>query len=92
MNYQLIIENFLEVLASEKGLAANTRNSYKNDIDQFFSTIKKSIFSIKELNSNHIEKHIKLLKEKGLEKNSISRKISAIDPTASFSSITETGS
>ena len=78
MNYLLIIENFIEVLASEKGLTVNTRSSYKNDIVQFFSTIKKNNFSIKELNYSHIENYIKLLKDKGLEKNSISRKLSSL--------------
>ena len=84
MNYHLVIENFIEVLASEKGLAVNTRNSYKNDILQFFIIINKNDLSLKKLTSGDIEKYIKLLKEKGLEKNSISRKLSALNHFFNF--------
>ena len=84
MNHQLVIENFIEVLASEKGLAANTRSSYKNDILQFFIIIKKNDSFPKEFTSDDIEKYIKLLKEKGLEKNSISRKLSSLNHFFNF--------
>lgn len=84
MNHQLVIENFIEVLASEKGLAANTRSSYKNDILQFFIIIKKNNSFPKKFTSDDIEKYIKLLKEKGLEKNSISRKLSSLNHFFNF--------
>ena len=49
MNNQLILENFLEVLASEKGLAVNTRISYKNDILQFLVFLEKNKKKINEI-------------------------------------------
>ena len=78
MNNQLILENFLEVLASEKGLAINTRISYKNDILQFLVFLEKNKKKINEITSIDIEKFISKFTTQGLEKSTISRKISSL--------------
>ena len=78
MNNQLILENFLEVLASEKGLAVNTRISYKNDILQFLVFLEKNKKKINEITPIDIEKFISKFTTQGLEKSTISRKISAL--------------
>ena len=78
MNNQLILENFLEVLASEKGLAVNTRISYKNDILQFLVFLEKNKKKINEIKPFDIEKFISKFTTQGLEKSTISRKMSAL--------------
>ena len=78
MNNQLILENFLEVLASEKGLAVNTRISYKNDILQFLVFLEKNKKKINEITSIDIEKFTSKFTTQGLEKSTISRKMSAL--------------
>ena len=78
MNNQLILENFLEVLASEKGLAVNTRISYKNDILHFLFFLEKNKKKINEITSIDIEKFISKFTTQGLEKSTISRKMSAL--------------
>ena len=78
MNNHLILENFLEVLASEKGLAVNTRISYKNDILQFLVFLEKNKKKINEITSIDIEKFISKFTTQGLEKSTISRKMSAL--------------
>ncbi|MDG2417113.1 MAG: site-specific tyrosine recombinase XerD [Pelagibacterales bacterium] len=78
MNNYLILENFLEVLASEKGLAVNTRISYKNDIHQFLVFLEKNKKKINEITSIDIEKFISKFTTQGLEKSTISRKMSAL--------------
>lgn len=78
MNNQLILENFLEVLASEKGLAVNTRISYKNDILQFLVFLEKNKKKINEITPIDIEKIISKFTTQGLEKSTISRKMSAL--------------
>ena len=78
MNNQLILENFLEVLASEKGLAVNTRISYKNDILQFLVFLEKNKKRINEVTSVDIEKFTSKFSTQGLEKSTISRKMSAL--------------
>ena len=79
MNNQLILENFLEVLASEKGLAVNTRISYKNDILQFLVFLEKNKKKINEITSIDIEKFTSKFTTQGLEKSTISRKMSALN-------------
>ena len=78
MNNHLILENFLEVLASEKGLAVNTRISYKNDIFQFLVFIEKNKKKINEITSFDIEKFTSKFSNQGIEKSTISRKMSAL--------------
>ena len=78
MNNQLILENFLEVLASEKGLAVNTRISYKNDILQFLVFLEKNKKKINEITPIDIEKFTSKFTTQGLEKSTISRKMSAL--------------
>ena len=78
MNNYLILENFLEVLASEKGLALNTRISYKNDILQFLVFLEKNKKKINEITSIDIEKFTSKFSSQGLEKSTISRKMSAL--------------
>lgn len=84
MNSLFILDNFLEVLASEKGLAKNTRISYKNDILQFLKYLDKSEKEIQEIISEDIEKFIIRFKNQGLEKSSISRKLSALSNFFNF--------
>ena len=79
MNNHLILENFLEVLASEKGLAVNTRISYKNDILQFLVFSEKNKKKINEITSIDIEKFTSKFTTQGLEKSTISRKMSALN-------------
>jgi len=78
VNNQLILENFLEVLASEKGLAVNTRISYKNDILQFLVFLEKNKKKINEITPIDIEKITSKFTTQGLEKSTISRKMSAL--------------
>ena len=78
MNNYLILENFLEVLASEKGLAVNTRISYKNDILQFLVFLEKNKKKISEITPIDIEKFTSKFTTQGLEKSTISRKMSAL--------------
>jgi integrase/recombinase XerD len=78
VNNYLILENFLEVLASEKGLAVNTRISYKNDILQFLVFLEKNKKKMNEITSIDIEKFTSKFTTQGLEKSTISRKMSAL--------------
>ena len=78
MNYNLLVENFLEVLASEKGLSKNTLYSYKIDLDQFIKFIKKKNIKTKEFTDRDIKEFISNFKNKGYEKSTVSRKISSL--------------
>jgi integrase/recombinase XerD len=74
----LILENFIEVLASEKGLATNTRVSYKNDILQFLKYFEKKRKKLNEVKSKDVEQYISKFTNQGFEKSTISRKLSAL--------------
>ena len=78
MNYNLLIENFLEVLASEKGLSKNTLHSYKIDLDQFINFIQKKNIKARDFKDKDIKEFIGTFKNKGYEKSTVSRKISSL--------------
>ena len=78
MNYNLLVENFLEILASEKGLSKNTLYSYKIDLDQFINFLKKKSIKSKEFKDKDIKEFISTFKNKGYEKSTVSRKISSL--------------
>ena len=78
MNYNLLVENFLEVLASEKGLSNNTLYSYKIDLDQFINFIKKKNIKTRAFKDKDIKEFISTFKNKGYEKSTVSRKISSL--------------
>tara|TARA_B100000686_G_C16742269_1_gene947280 strand:- start:76 stop:993 length:918 start_codon:yes stop_codon:yes gene_type:complete len=78
VNYSILVENFLEVLASEKGLSKNTLYSYKVDLDQFISFIQKKNIKNIDFKDKYIKEFISTFKNKGYEKSTISRKISSL--------------
>ena len=84
MSYSLLVENFLEVLASEKGLSKNTLHSYKIDLNQFIQLIEKKNIKIKELKEKDIKDFISIFNEKGYEKTTIARKISSLNHFFNF--------
>lgn len=79
-----LVENFLEVLASEKGLARNTIQSYKSDLDQFINFIEKKECDIKRLSVDNINEFIYSFQNKGFERTTISRKISSLSHFFNF--------
>ena len=74
-----LIENFLESLASEKGLSKNTIQSYRLDIKQCLKITRLNIEKVSSKNLNvDIEKYIASLNAKGFERSTVLRKISAL--------------
>ena len=78
MNHNLLVENFLEVLASEKGLSSNTLHSYKNDLDQFIDFIQKKNLELTKFKDRDINEFVSQFKDRGYERSTIARKISSL--------------
>lgn len=70
------LEEFLNYLAVEKGLAKNSIESYQRDLIQFFGFIDKK--ELKDVTTDLILEFISTLKRWGLKSSSISRKITSI--------------
>jgi len=74
-----LIEQFLNFLSVEKGLASNTISSYKIDLLKFTSFLKRShVDSMDRVKKDDLRKYLMYLKDKGLSTNSISRNLAAI--------------
>ena len=71
-------DEFLNYLKHERNFSPNTIKSYCNDLDQFFSFMKKNSRVINYTSSKDIRNWIVLNKETGLESSTINRKISCL--------------
>lgn len=70
------INNFLEMLASERGASNNTISAYKLDLESFSEFLEKE--NIENAKLQHIRDFISYLKEHEYSSRSINRKISSL--------------
>jgi len=74
-----LLEGFLNYLAVEKGLSANTILAYKRDLVAFLNYFdRKGSKEIKDISRQDITDYLLQLKDKGLSSNSISRGLVAV--------------
>ncbi len=73
------LEEFLNYLAVERGLAENTITSYRRDLNKYIKYLEQNnITSFAKTKRNNITNFMLYLKDKGLNSNSISRTLVAI--------------
>jgi len=78
------IEEFINYLAVEKGLAKNTLLAYDRDLTQYYSYLsKRGITSWQETEQNNILVFLMYLQGQGQTSNSISRKLVLIPASSS---------
>ena len=74
-----LIDQFLNFLSVERGLAGNTISSYRNDLGRFISYLSgRKIVSMGSVKKDDLVSFLMYLKDKGLAANSISRNLAAI--------------
>lgn len=71
-----LIETFLEMLAAERGAAANTIDAYRRDLQQFDAFLKRT--PIEEADRAKLEKYLVSLSKAHFSPRSIARKSSAL--------------
>lgn len=73
------LEEFIHYLAVERGLAQNTLASYRIDLSQYLSHLKKQgITSLNQADRNHILTHLYKLQKSGKAPATISRHLAAL--------------
>lgn len=79
MDINTLIDNFIDYLDVERGLAKNTCLSYRMDLNKFVLFLKaRSIEDLKSAKKSDITDYMLFLKDKNLSSNSISRNLVAI--------------
>ena len=83
------IDEFINYLSVERGLANNTLLAYRRDLTKYaeFSE-KKGVDDAQRVNRGHITDYMFSQKQKGLCASSISRNLAAIKTLGSFAHIT----
>lgn len=73
------LQQFMEYLASEKGLAKNSIDSYRRDLHTYISFLKsKPVSDWKKVKEDHLSQFLFDLKEKGRAPSTISRHLASI--------------
>ncbi len=73
------VDDFLEYLSVEKGLADNSIESYRRDLSKYISYLKgKKVSSFSEVTRNHIVQFMMTLKKNTLTAKTIARNLVAI--------------
>lgn len=69
---------FLDMLASERGAAANTMDAYRRDLSSFQTFIRKSRTTLVSAESEHIRSYLHYESEQGLSPASRARRLSSV--------------
>ncbi|MFC1804977.1 site-specific tyrosine recombinase XerD [Candidatus Omnitrophota bacterium] len=76
---QELIEAFLNYLTVERGLARNTINSYREDLNSYTGFLKRRhIETLSKTDKKDIINYMMFQKDKGLSANSVARRLAAI--------------
>lgn len=70
-----LVDQFLEMLAAERGRATNSLSAYRRDIEHFLSRIDEALLDV---SSETIRQYLAALHEEGLKVSTVARRLSAI--------------
>ena len=77
--YLPLIDEFMQHILVERGLARNTKDAYERDLLKYTRyLITHHVGQIKKVDRRHITNYLLSLKEKGMSSNSISRNLAAV--------------
>jgi integrase/recombinase XerD len=71
--YHKEVEAFLEYAQVEKGLASNSIESYRRDLDKFLSWLKKENLTLEEITRDQVRDFLATLYEQNLSAKSVAR-------------------
>jgi len=78
-NLREVIEAMLTELSGVSRASENTVDAYKRDLKQFMDFCEeKSIYSINSISEKQIRWYLMTLSEAGIDKSSVSRKLSSL--------------
>lgn len=72
------VSAFLEMLAAEKGAAANTLDAYRRDLADYCAFVDSEKASVLEASKAHISRYVQALTAEGLKPSSRARRLSAL--------------
>jgi integrase/recombinase XerD len=75
---ETLIELYLDMLAAERGAAANTLAAYRRDLEDFSADLAKADCRIADANADDLRAHLARLGKRGLATTSVARRLSAI--------------
>jgi integrase/recombinase XerD len=73
-----LLDLFLDMLAAERGAAANTLAAYRRDLDDFASYLTDTGSRVATATSDELRAHLESLSRRGLKASSVARRLSAV--------------
>ena len=78
------IELFLDMLAAERGAAANTLSAYRRDLEDFSAAVARRGASLATVSDEQVRDYLRTLSRRGLGAASVARRLSAIRQMFAF--------
>ena len=70
----MIVEQFLDMMLAERGIASNSYLAYKKDLLDYMDFLNKLNVSCEQASQENIRSYIQILSKEGLHSRSIARK------------------
>ncbi len=84
------IEEFLTALTAERGLAGNTVEAYRRDLDQYRSFLAvDSAIEVEDIDASMVTAFVAMLRDLGVADSTISRKVAAVRGMHRFLAVEE---
>lgn len=72
------IENFLDMMAAERGAADNTLDSYRRDLEDFTGFLAGRRRAVADASSSHVRAYLKSMSELGLAPSTAARRLTTL--------------
>ena len=72
------IENFIDMMAAERGAASNTLESYLSDLEHFANFLFGRRRNLEDAQVNHIRLYFKAMSELGLAPSTTARRLATL--------------
>ena len=72
------VENFLDMMAAERGAAENTLDSYRRDLEDFSGFLSGRRRSAEDASTDHVRAYLKAMSELGLAPSTAARRLSTL--------------
>ncbi len=76
--WKRLLETYLDALAAERGLATNTVDAYRRDLERLGEDLERAGVDLKGAGAPELQQHMRDLRRRGISPRSISRALAAI--------------
>jgi integrase/recombinase XerD len=74
----LVLDQFLEMMAAERGASKNTLDAYRRDLEDFLKVVKQKRLALKTIERKQLESYLAAFSVQGLSSRTAARRLSSL--------------